>query len=188
MILIIMRIISGFLKGRKIVSPKGLSVRPTSDKVREAIFDILQFQIEGCEILDLFAGTGCFGIEAISRRAKKTFFIECEKSFSSDLVSLVKKLNISDSCEVLNCDFQKGIGILKKRNLKFDIIFADPPYNKGYVDLILFSLSGNDIIKEQGLVIIEHSKRENAPPIFGFLQLFKKRTYGDTFVSIYRKT
>ena len=182
-----MRVISGKLRGKILLTLKGMDLRPTSDRVKEAIFDILQNSIEGQKVLDLFAGTGALGIEALSRGAKKAFFVE---GSPQSLIVLYKNLEASrlqEQAEVLSREVQAGIKILSERGETFDLIFLDPPYGKGLVRKTLQALSGESILAPDALIVAEHSPAEDLDAI-SLLERVDQRKYGSTLVSFFRKS
>lgn len=178
-----MRIISGVRKGQKLVSLKRRKIRPTSDKVRGAIFNIL-ISVEGKKVLDLFAGSGALGIEALSRGAEKVIFVD--DSFVS--VNLIRKnlekLGFKDKANVIKEDvlrFVRG-----KNQERFNIVFADPPYGKGLCQKILEVLTERNFLDSQGVLVIEHHKKEKIEEKKNFI-LLKQKKYGDTLVSFFRE-
>jgi len=178
-----MRIISGKYKGRVIKMPKG--VRPTQNKVRKALFDILG-DIEGLTVLELFAGSGAVGIEALSHGAKKVIFVEngpdCIKALKTNLASL---LIAEDS--LLVSDVSLAIKRLAEDRKKFDLIFLDPPYHQELVKKTLQTLGAYDILAPVGFIVVQHFKKDNLPDNSGDLVLFKQAKYGDTNLSFYKK-
>jgi 16S rRNA (guanine966-N2)-methyltransferase len=178
-----MRIIAGSLKGKKLAALSGISIRPTADRVREAIFNICASYIHDAVVLDLFAGTGAFAIEALSRGAKFAALIDS----SSNSISIIRK-NISvcrlqNQTDVILWDILKNLNCLKKFRRMFDIVFMDPPYNKGAVAPTLKNLSDSGALKNGTLVIIEHAKIESIPKDLPGLELADQRKYGKTLVS-----
>ena len=187
-----MRVISGKYKGRKLCSIKDSSnLRPTTDRMKETIFDIISNYIsfENINFLDLFSGTGAIGIEAISRGANKTYFVEKNK----------KNLNIiKKNIEILNINKKKYIIFSKSVNnffenfndkISFDVIFADPPYNKGFVNNILLLINNFKNISNENLIVIEHNKNELiSDNIFQKEFLFvKERVVSDIKISFLKK-
>jgi len=161
-----MRIIGGELRGRKIKSPKGRLVRPTLDRVREAIFDIIGNRVVGATILDLFAGTGSFGLEALSRGAKEVTFCEKAQAIRAVLEENISSLGYSNKCNIAKGDALK---IRIKNN--YDVIFADPPYEKNLIYKVL------KIYRNKAkLLILEHSKRE-------IIEEGTSRRFGDTIIT-----
>lgn len=181
-----MHIMGGKYKGRAIHMPKG--IRPTQDKVRKALFDILG-DIKGLSFLELFAGSGIVAIEALSQGAKEVVFVErdkrCLKTIKENIL-LVGSLGLD--VELLGRNVFIAIKQLKQRKEKFDIIFLDPPYYRDLAKKTLQALSQYDILAPNGFVIIQHFKRDNLPDASGVLTLFKQARYGDTLLSFYRKS
>lgn len=179
-----MRVIAGELKGKRLFSVKGLRLRPTSDRVREAIFNILQERVKAKKVLDLFAGTGALGIEALSRGAEKAIFVEHNSHILTALQRNIKECRLKKKSEVLPCDVYKGIRILASRGEVFDLIFIDPPYGRGLVNPTLKDLSQNSLVSPQGLIIAEHSLKENLSTPIPW-ELIDRRQYGTTSISFW---
>lgn len=180
-----MRVISGTLKGRKLSAPKGKALRPTSDRVREAIFDILQYEVQGRKVLDLFAGTGALGIEALSRGAIKAVFVEANALFFSVLKKNLNDFGLQERAEVLHREVRTGIKTLAGQGEEFDLVFLDPPYGKGLARQTLQALSEEKIVSREGLIVAEHSREENPDDIV-LLERIDQRRYGRTLVSFFR--
>ncbi|HUN55422.1 MAG TPA: 16S rRNA (guanine(966)-N(2))-methyltransferase RsmD [Smithella sp.] len=185
-----MRIIGGKARGRKLLFPPGSKERPTSDFLREALFNILG-SLEEKMFLDLFAGSGSVGLEAVSRGAQKVHFVEKNK----DLAALIKK-NIQTCCFDNNCniiakDIEHGLSDLFKNKCEVDIIFADPPYNRNLIGTTLNLLSKYQILKEDGVVVIQHSIKESFTGAMDHnIYLTDQRKYGDnalTFLKMENK-
>jgi 16S rRNA (guanine(966)-N(2))-methyltransferase RsmD len=178
-----MKIISGKLKGKKILYAKGM--RPTQNKVRKALFDILG-DIEGLSFLELFAGSGAVGFEAVSRGVKDLTLVE----YSRDCLFAIKK-NIEAfklfACNLYPQEAEVAIKRLHKDERKFDIIFLDPPYYIGLSKKTLQILEAYDILAPNGFIVVQHFKKDNLPDTLGDLRLFKQAKYGDTVLSFYRK-
>lgn len=182
-----MRITGGEQKGRVIRCCKSVithDIRPTSQKVRKALFDILQDRIIDSEFLDLFSGTGAIGFEAISRGAKKVVLVEYKKSLINNLNKHIQQTNIYDNIEIINDD---SIRFLKKTVDIFDIIFADPPYDYEYYNDLFKILFEREILKEGGLFIIEHSSRKNLNITINYYNFIKTYRYGDTSLSFFNR-
>ncbi len=182
-----MRVISGTLKGRKLSAPKGRVLRPTSDRVREAIFDILQYQIEGRRVLDLFAGTGALGIEALSRGAERAVFVEGNAQFVAVLKKNLDDFGLQERAEVVHRQVRTGIKALAGRGEEFDLVFLDPPYDKDLARQTLQFLSEEKILSPEGLIVAEHSREESLDGIV-LLEQIDQRRYGRTLVSFFRRT
>ncbi len=180
-----MRIVAGKNKGNILKSPKDLSVRPTSEKVREALFDILGTSIEEICFLDLFAGTGAVGIEALSRGAKKVIFIEKELKCIKIIRENLEKTENSQNAVVFKIDFLPGLKLLAKKKYLLDYIFLDPPYNRGLINISLLEISKLPILRKNGLVIAQHYKKEKVMENLNNLKLFNQRRYGECYLSFY---
>ena len=181
-----LRITAGSLKGRNITILDEGSARYTSGKVREAIFNIIG-DIEGRRILDLFAGTGSFTIEAISRGAASATCVEKDRRMAANLKQNLMNLSIDKDCLVLNMDVRYAVPFLYKGGHNYDIIFADPPYEKGLVTETVTLLKDNPVYENGAVFIVESSKRETADlTTSDRWQGMTTRQYGDTVVSLFR--
>jgi len=180
-----MRIIAGKNKGNILKSPKDLSVRPTSEKVREALFDILGTSVKETRFLDLFAGTGAIGIEALSRGAREVIFIEKELKCIKIIKENLEKTGNKQNALVYKIDFLSGLKLLVKKNYLLDYIFLDPPYSRGLVNISLLEIVKCSILRHHGLVIAQHHKKENVMENLNNLRLFNQRRYGECYLSFY---
>jgi len=192
-----MRIVAGKNKGNILKSPKDLSVRPTSEKVREALFDILGLSVKEICFLDLFAGTGAVGIEALSRGAKKVIFIEKEQKCIKIIKDNLKKTENTQNTLVYKVDFLSGLKLLARKNILLDFIllarknilldfiFLDPPYNRGLVNISLLEISKLPILRHDGLVIAQHYKKEKVMEKLDNLRLHNQKRYGECYLSFY---
>lgn len=178
-----MRIISGTSKGRKLVTPRSQSLRPTSDRVKESIFNILQDDIVGKVVLDLFAGTGNLGIEALSRGAKKTIFVEKGRQALRLIQRNLTQFGLEERSEILPKDAIRAIGILKQRGESFDLILMDPPYQKGLIQKTLMKLNSYPIYHKDSILVIEHDRREPLSTVMDGWNLIRQRRIGDTVIS-----
>jgi 16S rRNA (guanine966-N2)-methyltransferase len=186
-----MRVISGIFKGRKLIPPKGLSIRPTPDKVKGAIFNIIGERVVECSFLDLFAGTGAIGIEALSRGADKVIFVDN----NIKAINLIKENLRNCQSSIVNRQSSiiegDAIEFIKKTEGQFDFIFLDPPYKSDLGEQVLMEISRCNILKKDGEVIWEHyyKKPPTFPPLIkgGEGGLKPKRTirYGDTSLSFF---
>jgi len=186
---IVMRIIAGEFKGRIIEMPK--DIRPTSNKVREALFEILKNRISKASFLDLYCGSGAVGIEALSRGAQKTIFIDNNEACISVLRRNLDEIGISDSLyDIYNKDC---VNILSRGGFEprpynlFDIVFLDPPYYKGLAKNTLIGLSGCDILSPDAVIIAEVFKKESLPEELGVFRKIRSYKYGDTLLEFYKK-
>jgi 16S rRNA (guanine(966)-N(2))-methyltransferase RsmD len=178
-----MRIISGASKGRKLRMLPGRSVRPTSDRVKESIFDTLGDEVRGKVVLDLFAGTGNLGIEALSRGAAKVVFVEKARQALRVMGKNLLETGMKVRSEVLPKDVTRAIGILAQRNESFDLILMDPPYREGWILKMLERLRRDPVHHEGSLLVIEHDRREPLPDALEGWEVIKERKLGDTIVS-----
>jgi len=182
-----MKIIAGEYKGRIIEMPS--RIRPTSDKVREALFEIFKNRIEGTRFLDLYCGSGAMGIEALSRGAKKAIFIDTDRHCISVLKRNLDKIGIpKTSYTIYNKDCINGIGILQKAGIYLDIVFFDPPYYEDLAKNTLIELSSYDILSPNALVIAEVFKKEGLPEELGDFRKIRSSKYGDTLLEFYKKS
>ena len=176
-----MRVITGIARGMKLQSFDGNDVRPTTDRVKEAIFSSIQFQIEGSTVLDLFAGTGQLGIEALSRGAKSATFIDNDKNSINIVRNNIKKTKFENSdVKIITSD---AMSYLSSANEKFDFIFVDPPYRHDLIIKVLENI-GN-IVKPNSLIFCEHEKELELPKKIFDLELCKKYKYGKICISLY---
>ena len=180
-----MRIISGISKGRRLAAPKSQAIRPTSDRVKESIFNILGGQVEGKVVLDLFAGTGNLGIETLSRGAKRVLFVEKGRQALKLIQKNLSQFGMRERSEILPKDVSRAIGILKQRGESFDLILMDPPYEKGLIQKTLLKLHLHKIYHEGSILVIEHDRREPIPERLEGWTLIRQRRIGDTVISFF---
>lgn len=177
-----MRIIAGDYKGRRLTSPMDDRVRPTSDKVKEAIFSILMNEIYGSNVLDLFSGSGNLGLEALSRGAEHCWFADSSRDSLKLIRENISYCKANDKATVLAGDFRK---VLARLTTPMDIILLDPPYNMGMLPECFDLIEEYDLLAENGLIIAEHRREEILPEQFGKFTKVKERKYGTVVVSIY---
>lgn len=184
-----MRVISGVAKGRSLKAPFGTSaLRPTSDKVREAIFDIIGSEIEDSGFLDLFCGTGAMGIEALSRGARNVVFVD-NKSSSIDLVKdNLTKCGFKKNFEIIQCDVLQAIQSLSNRQRRFRYIFIDPPYSSDLILKTLEAISIGNLFLPKTSVLVEHSVKKSVPEKISDLMSQKEYKFGDTVINLYQRT
>ncbi|MDO8535389.1 MAG: 16S rRNA (guanine(966)-N(2))-methyltransferase RsmD, partial [Candidatus Omnitrophota bacterium] len=183
-----MRIIGGEYKSRSIAMPRGVEMRPTQDKVREALFNILG-DINGKKILELFAGSGAFGIEAISRGAGSVTFVDNNFRCVQTIKSNLRSLDVPDSkYNIIKADALKSPAKLNGACEKYDIIFLDPPYYRDMAKKCLINIDSCDIVAPVGLVIVEHFKKDALDTELERLVFIDERRYGDTVITILRRT
>lgn len=180
-----MRVISGSARKRRLKAPPGRDVRPTADRVKEALFNILVERIDGCLFLDLFAGTGGVGIEALSRGAEKAVFVEKDARVMKVLQDNLRLTGLDVRAETILGEFETGLKKLGSRGQKFDLVFLDPPYGQGLAYITLMGLVKHSLIKPQGLVVVETGRQEVLPAQVVILELYRQVRYGDTLLSFY---
>lgn len=179
-----MRVIAGKARGVMLSSVKGLTTRPTGAMVKEALFNILQPRLAGSSFLDLFAGSGAMGIEALSRGAERVVWVEVERACCEQIRKNLERTKLQGGI-VVTADALAAIARLEKRGEKFDIIFLDPPYGQGLAVKTLESLAQSSLLKEEGIIVVEAGKKEEAPASVSKLCLKQTRTYGDTALWFY---
>lgn len=178
-----MRIIAGIRKGLKLKPPEGLDTRPTTDRVKESVFNIIQFYMPTGSVLDLFAGSGALGIEALSRRCTHCTFVEYDRK-AADLVRHNLKLAaFEDSATVAFSDY---LSFLDSCGGQFDIVFMDPPYNKGYIGPALDKISEKGLLESDGIIVIETEKDGEAAEHPDF-QVVRQATYGNTIITVLKR-
>lgn len=177
-----MRVIAGEYKGRRLESPQDYSVRPTTDKVKEALFSILSEKIWGSRVLDLFSGTGNLGIEALSRGAELCVFGDNSRESLRMIKSNIAHCRAENGARVIPGDFKK---ILMNLDEKFDIILLDPPYGKGFLQPCFELIGEKKLLSEDGIIVAEHRREEVLPEEFCGFHKVKERKYGVIMLSIY---
>jgi 16S rRNA (guanine966-N2)-methyltransferase len=178
-----MRIIGGEARGRQIRLPRGCRIRPTADRIKESLFAILN-SMEGRSFLDLFAGSGNVGLEALSRGARSAVFIERDPRLAEAIRSNLRLLGIESRAEVINADAERGMRGLAERGELFDVFFADPPYDEGFVPEFMKWLEGESLLNKNGIVVLQHSVREALEGSCAqTLVVADQRRYGDTMLS-----
>jgi 16S rRNA (guanine(966)-N(2))-methyltransferase RsmD len=179
-----LRIIAGSLKGRPLAPVKG-RIRPTAARVREAVFNILGPAVLEARVLDLFAGTGALGIEALSRGAREAVFVEDHPEALKVLRRNLETLNLADRTKVLPMPVLTALKKLAARGDRFGLAFLDPPYGGGAAAATLAALTAGELLLSGAWVVAEHSRRETLPDSCGNLSLRELRRYGDTQVAFY---
>ncbi len=180
-----MRIIAGEFKGRRLAAVKG-RIRPTSDKVREAIFSILGPAVAEARVLDLFAGTGALTLEALSRGARDAVLVEEQAAALEVLRRNLEALGMEARSRVLPLPVRQALKKLAARGERFDLVFLDPPYGRGLAAATLTDLVTLGLLSPEGRVVAEHSHRETLPERLGRLEQSDSRRYGDTQVAFYQ--
>ena len=182
-----MRVISGILKGRKIYGYDIEGTRPTMDRVKESVFGSIQDYIKDAMVLDLFAGSGNLGIEAISNGCKYCYFVDNNIKCIDIINKNINNFNIKDKSRVLYVDYNKGIKFFNEKNIKFDIIFIDPPYDYHNINKCINNIIKYNILNNSGLLILEY--RDDKIDIDNNLFKIKNnKRYGDKFIYILQKS
>jgi 16S rRNA (guanine966-N2)-methyltransferase len=175
-----MRVITGIARGRKLAEPLGMDIRPTTDMVKEAVFNIVQFDVEGRKVLDLFAGTGQLGIEALSRGAASAVFIDSSRTAAELCRSNLDKCGLRGTVKQTD-----SLGYLTSCG-QFDLIFVDPPYQSGLYDEVLRRIIEFDILSEGGIIVCESDRDTELPETEQFLR--REYRYGKVKLTVYRRT
>ena len=178
-----MRIIGGEFRGRKLLAVRGVKTRPTSDRIREAIFNILSSKVRDAVVLDLFAGTGALGLEALSRGAHNAIFIESDKNSLSVIRRNVAAIGLEEQATIIKWDIQKNLGCLVVFAGRVNLVFMDPPYAGNLIEPTLSHLHTSGCLQPGALIIIEHSAKEVFCVDQNPYHLEDQRTYGKTLVS-----
>jgi 16S rRNA (guanine(966)-N(2))-methyltransferase RsmD len=178
-----MRIISGRERGRRLRTLEGEHTRPTSEKVKEALFSIIQFEIEGRRVLDLFAGSGQLGLEALSRGARECVFVENDRQAMQIVKENAEKCRLAAESKFLQVDYTTA---LKRTDEKYDIIIIDPPYKSDFYIKALELISGFDILGINGIILVESDVELELPETAGKLLKGREYQYGRTKLTIYR--
>lgn len=179
-----MRVITGKARGIQLKTPDGMQTRPTSDRVKEALFSIIQFDIPGAQVLDLFGGTGQLGIEALSRGAQSAVFVDAGEKACALIRENLKRTKLETDARVVRSDY---LDYLKRTREKFDIIFLDPPYAEVFLENALNIITEIDILQTNGIIIAERPLGKELPWDFEGYRRSRDYKYGNTLLTVYRK-
>ena len=179
-----MRVITGKARGVALKTPDGMATRPTSDRVKEALFSVIQFDIPGSRVLDLFGGTGQLGIEALSRGAKSAVFVDAAESACKLIQENLKKTKLAEDAKVVRSDYME---YLRRCKEAFDIIFLDPPYAEVFLENSLNFISEIDILQTNGIIVTERPLGKELPWDFPGFTRSKDYKYGNTLITLFRK-
>lgn len=184
-----MRIITGKARGLKLLEPKNYDVRPTADRVKESLFNILGTGIRDTRVLDLFAGTGNLGLESWSRGASKITFVDMSLASLKLVRGNIAKCRAEESCIVIKGDALQVLGKLARGGKQFEYLFCDPPYNKGWVQKVLHAPELLAVLTPRGLVIAEHSAHDDIDlTLPAGLKVVRREHYGETVLSLIMKS
>ena len=179
-----MRVITGKARGIQLKTPEGQLTRPTSDRVKEALFSIIQFEIPGAAVLDLFGGTGQLGIEALSRGAKSAVFVDAREDACKLIRENLKRTRLENDGKVVRADYMEYLNRCRE---KFDIILLDPPYAEVFLENSLKRITEIDILQSGGIIIAERPMGKELPWEFEGYSRSRDYKYGNTLLTVYRK-
>ena len=179
-----MRVITGTARGRKLKELPGLDTRPTTDKVKESIFNIVQFDVEGRRVLDLFGGTGQMGIEALSRGAERCTFVDLRKEAAAVIRENLAHCGLADKARVVQGDSMAFLSGCKE---KFGLVFLDPPYRTGLLEKTLEAIAAIDIVVENGIIVCESPMESTLPELPAPYEKGREYRYGKIKITLYRR-
>jgi 16S rRNA (guanine(966)-N(2))-methyltransferase RsmD len=182
-----LRIISGERRGRLIKTVSGSSTRPTTDRVKESLFNILQPRLPGSSVLDLYSGTGNLGLEALSRGCEDAVFVEKDPKALAVLRENCRSMDYPDYIDIMPLDVRKAIPVLSAKGRTFDIVIMDPPYNHDLESPTIEALDTYGLVKEDGIIVVEHLLVDEQQDSIGSFARYDIRKYGNTAISLYRK-
>jgi 16S rRNA (guanine966-N2)-methyltransferase len=183
-----MRVVSGKCKGHPLKAVPGQSTRPTTDKVKESIFNIIGPYFNGGIGLDLFGGSGGLGIEALSRGLEKVIFVDIDQKAVQTIKQNVEACRLKEQVEVYRNEAEKALKALIKRQQSFELIFLDPPYHQQKLQALISIIESNLLLNKDGKIVVEHSTDVEMPESIGKLMLVRSEKYGITAISIYKLT
>lgn len=181
-----MRVIAGALKGRRLVTPRGARTRPTADQVRLALMDTLAPRLPAARVLDLYAGSGAVGLEALSRGAGHATFVEREARAAGALRHNVEVLGVGPRARLVRGDVVRELGRLAAAGERFDVVFLDPPYQQGLVRAPLARLGEGSVTAPGAIVVAQHFTKEPLPERIGCLAAYRARRFGETTLTFFR--
>lgn len=182
-----MRIITGRARGTNLFSPKNYDVRPTADRVKESVFNILGSSVVDARVLDAFAGSGNLGLECWSRGAANVVFVDKSRESLRLVQRNVEKCHAEDDCRCLQGDVLEVVRRLERQGEEFDFVFMDPPYHKGLVSALLKVLADTEILSSKALLVAERAADEDALLLPEKFQLVREEKYGSTIIAFIRK-
>lgn len=178
-----MRIIGGKLRGRRLATIPGKSIRPTADRVKEALFNILADRLPGSAVLDLFAGTGALALEALSRGAQSALFVDNRQKALDVLRLNIQSLGLADHTRVVRWDIARNLNCLRGMIPRFDLVFIDPPYHTGLIRPSLVNLCSSRAMADGAVIVVEHGYQDPVPEDLPALTIMDRRRYAKTLVS-----
>lgn len=183
-----MRVITGTAKGKKLIPPKDERVRPTSDRVKQSLFNIIDPLIKNSVFIDCFSGSGAIGIEALSRGAKEVYFIDNNRDSIQLIQRNLELTQLQDKGKILQMDVETAITSIANNKVFADIIFMDPPYKLDIITQLVMKISRNRILSEAGIIIAEHDKSYLPDKVILDYAIYDARTYGTTVMTYYQKS
>lgn len=180
-----MRIIGGTHKRKTLAAVPGMTTRPTSDRLRESLFNILQNRIAGSHVLDLFAGTGALGLEALSRGARHCVFVDHQKQALSVIEKNIRACALESRCRILSWDISRNLNVLRSHIPPFDLVFMDPPYGQGLINVALAHLVDTQCLAAHALLVCEHAAADVLADLPSDMVLSDQRRYGKTMLSFF---
>ena len=181
-----MRVIAGLYRGRRLRTIPGLDTRPTADRLRETLFNVLSPRIQGAYFLDVCAGSGAVGIEALSRGASHVVFVEQSRVACGIIKENLAPLGAEKKTEIVNRDASVAINALAVRSQKFDIIYFDPPYDSNLYSEAIPLIEGGGLLNDDAILVVEHRAKAPLEPCYGSLQLYREIKQGDSSIAFYR--
>ncbi|MHC1750421.1 MAG: 16S rRNA (guanine(966)-N(2))-methyltransferase RsmD [Cellulosilyticaceae bacterium] len=181
-----MRVISGKCRGTNLVAPEGMTTRPTVDRIKETLFNIISFDIPQCNFLDLFSGSGAIGIESLSRGASRAVFVEKDKEALKCICKNLEKTRLTGSAIVYNEEVLNVIRKLGQKREQFDIVFMDPPYALEQFEMVLSEIVANDLLMPNGYIIVERATERPIKPVES-LVCTKEKSYRTTTLSFFER-
>ncbi|MBP3964536.1 16S rRNA (guanine(966)-N(2))-methyltransferase RsmD [Paenibacillus lignilyticus] len=181
-----MRVIAGTAKGRTLKAVPGKNTRPTTDKVKEAIFSMIGPFFDGGFVLDLFAGTGGLGIESLSRGMDRAVFVDLDGGSIEVIKQNVQAAGVAEQAEIYRTEAVRAVKALAKRGLKFELVFLDPPYRMKEMDSLMNELAERDLLGTDATIVVEHDADHVYPETMEVFRQIRHSKYGDTAVTIYR--
>jgi len=180
-----MRIIGGKAKGRRWTVPDGLTIRPTSDRIRESLFNLLP-EVRGQRFLDLFAGTGSVGLEALSRGAAEAVFVDSRRRCIDVIRLQLNRFDFGEAGYCLATTAERALRLLEAGRGRFDVVFLDPPYDEGYVERTLLEIGESRVLAEDGIIAVQRSARELVKDGTGGMKQIDERRYGASVLSFWK--
>jgi len=181
-----MRIIGGYGRGRRLKFPKGGATRPTGDRVKQTVFDILAPRIAGCRFLDVFAGAGGIGLEALSRGAARVVLVDNNRAAVEAIQANLEALKANGQAQVFRQDARVALAAMADSGVRFDVVYVDPPYDSGLYEELLEQIGATRLLQDDGLVIAEHFHKRALPETIGSLVRARTVRIGDHTLTFYR--